>query len=92
MARTPLLRVPASVLEVARLRNEHGVSSAQAREPGLTLDDLAALAMNDRPIARKADEMLDSLERASLQHPGFLNGAVESGQRCAREVLADLRG
>jgi len=31
-------------------------------------------------------------EHASLLHSGFLNGAVESGQRCACEVLMDLRG
>lgn len=31
-------------------------------------------------------------EHASLLHSGFLNGAVESGQRCAREVFMDLRG
>lgn len=29
-------------------------------------------------------------EHASVQHSGFLNGAVETGQRCAKEVISAL--
>jgi monoamine oxidase len=31
-------------------------------------------------------------EHASVQHSGFLNGAVETGQRCAGEIIHALRG
>ncbi|MES2017742.1 MAG: NAD(P)/FAD-dependent oxidoreductase [Pseudomonadota bacterium] len=31
-------------------------------------------------------------EHASVQHSGFLNGAVETGQKCAKAILMTLRG
>ncbi len=31
-------------------------------------------------------------EHASVQHSSFLNGAVETGQRCASEIILALRG
>lgn len=31
-------------------------------------------------------------EHASVQHSGFLNGAVETGQKCAKAILLTLRG
>jgi monoamine oxidase len=31
-------------------------------------------------------------EHASVQHSGFLNGAVETGQKCAKAILLALRG
>ncbi|MDC8785825.1 flavin monoamine oxidase family protein [Roseateles koreensis] len=127
------------------------VTRAQAGTAGILTSftgDKVAVAMNDRPIAQKAEAMLDSLnlvypgikplwngkallnywpgnpwskgaysahpvgsytayygyagvrqqnchfagEHASVLHSGFLNGAVETGQNCARAILADLRG
>lgn len=31
-------------------------------------------------------------EHASVQHSGFMNGAVETGQRCAKSILLAVRG
>lgn len=31
-------------------------------------------------------------EHTSIESQGYLNGAVETGQRCAREIIADLKG
>lgn len=31
-------------------------------------------------------------EHTSVESQGYLNGAVETGQRCAKEIVADLRG
>lgn len=109
--------------------------------------DAVAVAMNDKPLNEKADDLLNGLnltfpgikplwngravlnywpgyqwskgaytchpkgsytsrygyegarqgnchfagEHASVQHSGFLNGAVETGQRCAREIVRALR-
>ncbi|MFM1654128.1 FAD-dependent oxidoreductase [Brevibacillus sp. B_LB10_24] len=30
-------------------------------------------------------------EHTSIDHQGYLNGAVETGQRAAKEILADLK-
>ncbi len=31
-------------------------------------------------------------EHTSIESQGYLNGAVETGQRCAKEIIADLKG
>ncbi len=125
------------------------VSRAQPGTAGILTcfsGDAVALAMNNKPVNQKANDMLNGLnltfpgikplwngrvllnywpgyqwskgaytchpkgsytsrygyegvrqgnchfagEHASVQHSGFLNGAVETGQRCAREILPVL--
>ncbi|PYR73766.1 MAG: hypothetical protein DMF87_24910 [Acidobacteria bacterium] len=45
-----------------------------------------------RPLlGRRAGRIFFAGEHTSERWQGYMNGAVESGQRAARELLADLR-
>lgn len=127
------------------------VTRAQPGSEGILTSfsgDRVAVAMNDKPLNQKANDLLDGLnqtfpglkaqwngrallnhwpsnpwskgaytahpvgsytgyygyagvpqgrchfagEHASVEHSGFLNGAVETGQKCARAILLALRG